>query len=189
MVAITPDVLMQPLLALVFIGFIFTFLYRLMRSKAIFINQDGTYKEIVIKSSQRRIDRGKEGGVYNIRPEAFVKKLIFGILPVTRIFFMFGCPEPISFHSGKAVYNPLDLKLPVHGVFECPKCKTHIMRLIERVGSPLLRTLLYETRTDSLGKPEGPKFKPRWIVYILILAGVGIVIYALMNMGVSAAGS
>lgn len=183
MAAVIPDALMQPLLALAFIFGMFWFLYRVMRSKAIFINPDGTFKEMVISSTQRRIDRGvKGGGVYIVEPAAFVKKLIFGILPVTRIFFMFGCPQPVGFHSGKAVYNVGDLQLPVYGVLQCPKCKRQVMRIVERVGSALLRTLLYETRTASLGKPEGPKFKARWLVWLLILGGIGAIVYALFGM-------
>jgi hypothetical protein len=166
---------------LAFVGMTIYVLYRAMKSKAVIINPDGTYTEILTRTDQTRLDRGKNEGVYNIRPSAFVKKMILGILPITRIYFMFGCPEPISFHSGKAVYNTEDLKLPVYGIFRCPKCKTEDMKVVSKVASPLLRDILFETRTKNLGKPEGTKFNMKWLVYIVIIVGVAAIAMAVLS--------
>lgn len=179
MVAI--NTLIEPIAGLVFIGFMIFFLYTILKSKAVILNQDGTFQEVRIRSTQTKIDLGKEGGVYNLRANAYVKKLILGILPVTRIFFMFGCPEPISFHSGKPVHNPGDLKLPVYGVAECPKCKGTMMKIVKTVGSLTLRDLLFETRTNRLGNPSSPKFKMKYIVYLAIVGGIALLIMSAMG--------
>lgn len=188
MVAI--EALYEPMAGLVFVAVMIFFLYNMLRSKAVIYNQDGTYQEVRIKSKQTQVDMGEDGGVYNLRANAYVKKLIFGILPITRIFFMFGCPEPISFHSGKPVYVTDDLKLPVYGVYQCPKCKNTTMKIVHRVGSGMLRTLMFETRTKNLGRPESPKFKMKYLVWIAIAAGVIFLIMAATSgMGTTPTGA
>lgn len=159
-------------------------MYSVMRHKVIVINADGTYNEYKTKSGQTKLDLGeKKGGVYLLRKGAAVKKMMLGILPINRTYFLEGCPEPISFHSGTPVYAVDDLKLPVYGELHCPKCKTTVMKITRMIGSAALRDIIFETRTRELGKPEAKKFSVKWLVYGAIIIGVLLIAYAAMQSG------
>ena len=163
------------MVALLWIGAMIYFVYRFLKFKAVIYNDDGTFIEMPLSSKVTRIDTGD--CIYIVKPAAIVKKMILGILPQARIFFMKNCPEPISFHSGKAIYNPIDLKLPVFGVFQCPDCKKTAMKIVKRVGGQELRDITEETRTKRLGMPEARKFEMKWLIYIVAIGVAAAFIY------------
>jgi hypothetical protein len=153
-------------------------LYQMMKSKAVIINPDGTFRELILNSKQTQIDAGKEEGVYNIRPEGFVRRLLFGLFPVTKIYFLKGCSEPVGFHSGKPIMHPNDLMLPVFAKMECEKCHSTMVRIKELIAAPLLRILLFESQTAKLGNPKPKVVNMKTLIYLMVI--IGVVVTALV---------
>jgi hypothetical protein len=152
------DGIIQGVTVLLWIIVIFWALYRSLKFKAVIQYPDGTFKEKVISPRASRFEDGKD--LYLVDPSCVFRRLIFGILPQARIFYLKGCPKPVGFHSGKPVSHVNDLKL--------------------LVGSDELRIFHRETRTAKLGMPER-KVELKWFVYLAVVIGIGVIIYVIMS--------
>lgn len=150
--------LVQGIVVLLWLGVIGWIVYRLMKSKAIIIYPDGTFKEKVVSSTAKSFEDGKD--LYLTEPGCWQRRLIAGLLPQARIIFLKGSPRPVGFHSGEPVTAPSDLKL--------------------HVGSDELRVFHRETRTLKLGMPER-KFEIKWLLYLAIIVGIAVVAYAIIS--------
>jgi hypothetical protein len=151
-------------------------LYQMIRKKAQINYGDGHYEEVVLHKGQTFIDKGPEEGVYNIKPTGFYTRFMFGIIPQSRISFLEGCPEPIAHHSGEPVLYPDDLKIPVYGTHECPKCHT-VTKLVDKLlMGPTWRALLLETQTQKIGNPKKKGIDMKMIAMLGIILAVGLIV-------------
>jgi len=146
-----------PIITTMMVAVALFILVNFMRTKAIIKNPDGTYTERVITGKELSAGKFEDGdGAYLIEPACVDKRMLFGVIPLSRIFYFRGSSRPIGWHSQKPVANPADLKL---------------------IGANELRALWRQERTKDLGRP--PKVFPwKMIIYFAVAVVIIVVIAA-----------